>query len=152
MTPLQICLRCDKRQRPCAGPCLCTVSGRDIRDSEGLCPLGYHLGATPPPGFDAQTAANRWPARGAVLWERLHTKAIAETLTADDVQGVIAELPANCVCECRAEAEKWVVANPLEGDLLVWSVRFHNDVNLRLGREEWSVDEAWERWSIAEVT
>lgn len=41
MTPLQICLRCDRRQRPCAGRCICTIGGRDIREhaGEGDCPL-----------------------------------------------------------------------------------------------------------------
>ena len=38
---LATCHRCPNRGRPCVGPCLCTISGRDIVEhaKAGDCPL-----------------------------------------------------------------------------------------------------------------
>jgi hypothetical protein len=47
MNLIGTCHRCPDRQRPCDGPCACTIDGRDIRDhaAERYCPAGrYQLG------------------------------------------------------------------------------------------------------------
>src|SRR4051812_40781657 len=47
MNLIGICHRCPKRQRPCSGPCPCTIDGQDIivHAAEGYCPVGnYQLG------------------------------------------------------------------------------------------------------------
>ena len=46
MVALSVCHRCEFRQRECAGPCACTVSGIDIMYASGSpCPKGFHAGS-----------------------------------------------------------------------------------------------------------
>lgn len=42
-TPIQICATCAYSQKPCMGKCLCTVSGRDMREhyETRSCPKGF---------------------------------------------------------------------------------------------------------------
>jgi hypothetical protein len=44
MSPLQICHRCDERQKDCHGPCACTKDGRDIIEHATThdCPLDLY--------------------------------------------------------------------------------------------------------------
>lgn len=44
---IHICHRCTRRQRPCAGRCVCLVDGQDVLEhaATAYCPLGrYRLG------------------------------------------------------------------------------------------------------------
>jgi hypothetical protein len=41
---IEICARCDKRERGCRGACACTVTGRDIHEQIAIgCPVGKFL-------------------------------------------------------------------------------------------------------------
>lgn len=50
MLPLVVCQKCEKRQRACAGPCVCTLDCIDIirHAADGYCPKRkYGDGARP---------------------------------------------------------------------------------------------------------
>lgn len=59
---VMLCQRCIRRQRRCAGPCKCTVNGKDIIDNARTgCPLGYY-GTAPyliPDDFDPEQERRR---------------------------------------------------------------------------------------------
>lgn len=44
------CHTCPARQRPCYGPCACTLDGRDIQEHarDGFCPRGRFAAPDPP--------------------------------------------------------------------------------------------------------
>jgi hypothetical protein len=68
MTPISTCHRCPLRQRPCAGPCPCTVDGADIiqHAKAGYCPHpagprfgdGVKPAAWPPPSTSLPVASD----------------------------------------------------------------------------------------------
>lgn len=51
MSNIAACHRCEFRQRPCAGACLCTINGETISDNAaaGVCPKGYFDKPQPTP-------------------------------------------------------------------------------------------------------
>lgn len=52
--------------------------------------------------------------------------------------------------ECRPHFIKYVSDNPPENDesMLYWTVKFHNAVNKRLGKKEFTMDEALATYTI----
>jgi len=49
------CARCPESARPCAGPCPCKLSGKDVTTHKRLayCPLGHFGSTVKPDGWDA---------------------------------------------------------------------------------------------------
>jgi hypothetical protein len=169
MTNAALCLKCPYRQRPCAGPCLCSADHRrrDIIElaGAGACPMGY---------FDAP---EQMPARAAAaggepaapmatrddvyraLWAEIHAgpKAMAEACGADgpippdlvaiEVAflgcGVLSRLPCG---PCKGHWARLLEEMPPDlaspDRYFDWTVRAHNAINRRLGKPEMPVSEA----------
>lgn len=89
------------------------------------------------------------PNVGAELWAELHQWALSDHPTLDFILE-FEEKVANRLSRCRCLAE-WLRVKeerPPETvrDLFEWTVWIHNRINRRLGRPEFSVEEARARW------
>lgn len=64
-----VCQACEKRQPVCSGPCLCTVSGKDVFEHyrSGVCPLGKFT----PEAIEAAKASGPKPIPRE-QWPRFH--------------------------------------------------------------------------------
>lgn len=151
------CAACEKSQRPCAGPCACTVSGRDIREHQraGECPLNLF----PPPlpegaelpkpkeGAAAGSPCGSKELWGPRLWMQLHKVALAGNLTPPWLAQFIGAIP--CV-QCRVDFQAWVDAHPAPwgGDVFAWTVEAHDAVSAKLDppKAPMPVEQARERW------
>jgi hypothetical protein len=91
---------------------------------------------------------------GAPLWARLHSAAI-NSPPPHEFKAVIDRVRSALPCgECATHARAWLKDNPPPDDpagLFTWTVQWHNDVNRRLGRPEFSLEEATRRWTITEL-
>jgi hypothetical protein len=145
---IHLCQGCPHRQQRCAGPCPCTIDGRDILDhaAAGDCPKGYFgapgemppRGARPPGPQPAELLAelNR-PLRE--LWAEIHNRPRAMKDAAAELSFLNDLVPARLPCgECRRE---WIAAmNRTPKDFsnpetyFAWTVDRHNEVNVRLGK------------------
>jgi hypothetical protein len=85
---------------------------------------------------------------GSAMWGELHSWARTAPTEAEGAAW-LAEFGRRVACgACREHWRALVVAfPPLWGaGLFAWSVQAHNQVNARLGRREWSLEEAAARW------
>ena len=94
-----------------------------------------------------------WPARGRVLWARLHHWAMSgrHRSTPDWLSAFAREIPCG---DCRQHWNRVVKQNPPDysstAALFAWSVKAHNLVNRRIGKKTVSLDKAIAYWSEQE--
>lgn len=85
---------------------------------------------------------------GRSLWVELHAHT---NPTKKWFTNWLARVPNTSLCgSCQKWAIDWIDIpgnEPNYDNWLPWSVRFHNAVNAKLGREQWTIDEAAARWS-----
>ena len=80
------------------------------------------------------------------LWEELHLKKGAD---AKWLAGWVKRIP-KFGCACRKGFELILREIPPRfDDWFAWTVEVHNAVNRKLGRKEWTLDEAVARWTTA---
>ena len=80
------------------------------------------------------------------LWAELHFKTDA---TAEWFANWLKRVP-SYGCKCRDAFEAIIKVNPPRfDDWFAWTVEVHNAVNRKLGRKEWTLDEAVARWATA---
>ena len=80
------------------------------------------------------------------LWLELHTKKDA---TPGWFSSWLKRVP-SFGCKCRDAFEAIIKVNPPRfDDWFAWTVEVHNAVNRKLGRKEWTLDEAVARWTTA---
>jgi hypothetical protein len=165
LTVAEICGRCSNRMRPCAGPCPCTVDGRDVVEHvvKADCPLGFHRtedgserarGAAGPaltPEQQAEAAA-RLAAAGRLLWAELHTQ---RKPTPDWWAGWLSRV-GKLGCSCRGEAQKIIeqmgpppLDDPVAMFFYGWDL--HNRISRKLGKAEVTREAAVERWGREDV-
>ncbi len=78
------------------------------------------------------------------LWAEMHSKIGA---TAEWFTNWMKRVP-SYGCKCRDAFEAIIKANPPRfNDWFTWTVEVHNAVNRKLGRKEWTVEEAKARWT-----
>lgn len=143
MTPLQICHACPTKQPPpYRGPCACLADPAkpvDIIDraTSGICPLGKfeagYVQAVVQPTVSAK------PFDGSHLWRELHTQQLTPSL----IDNIIARTQCGT---CRADAIRHVKDYPPDfsspARSFAWGWKWHNAVNVKLGKAEMSLDEA----------
>lgn len=153
---LRKCHRCPLRAVGCAGPCACTVDGKDIiahagaDGGSGFCPHpdGPRYGAaTAPPGWDlvqittAVTSqgvtgdAVDWRERARALWLELHRVALAAKDRAAFARYVRQDFTPRVPCRtCKPTWLAILERMPPEdaADPFAWSVDAHNAVNVEL--------------------
>jgi hypothetical protein len=121
-----ICHRCEHRQKGCAGPCACTINGKDIIENanarecpKGKFPADLDCGAQPPPAEPPKPVPyDEWP-----KW----AKAVEKFRSGDDVgvgstirrqlgilgEGFKASLRLMGVeCGCDARHDEWNIVYP----------------------------------------
>ena len=80
------------------------------------------------------------------LWAELHSKT---NPTKEWFANWLKRVP-SFGCKCRDAFEAIIKANPPRfDDWFAWTVEVHNAVNRKLGRKEWTLDEAVARWATA---
>ena len=85
----------------------------------------------------------------ADLWKQLHTHALKNT-GKDETTFLVnfsMKIPRFTTgCKCKEHWAKWVKANPPKygpnGEFFEWSVSAHNEINKRLGKPTYTVEEA----------
>jgi hypothetical protein len=87
--------------------------------------------------------------RGPALWTKLHRASFAQTPLefSETLDWIVARLPCG---DCKEHARAYRDQHPLpdtSAELFAWSVDFHNAVNRRLGKSEWSYDVARQLWT-----
>lgn len=152
------CSKCPHRQRPCGGPCACTISGVEWTEhrDRGYCPLGVFGTTIKPEGWDmlppsgAEVYGPPRPAgvsmeqRGRELWAELHK--------ADPDPAWLERWEKRLPCgDCKKEYRVLKDADPPDfssaGAFFAWGVRIHNIVNERLNKPILSLADAQARWS-----
>lgn len=117
---------CEKHKRylPCA-VCYIEINGQDITLSEK--PQEHH------------------EILSRVLWKELHTK---KNPTPKWFLEWLFKVPNTSSCGgCQQWAIEWLTNNHPEFDnWFPWSVRFHNSVNLKLTKKQWTLEEAIQCW------
>lgn len=103
------------------------------------------------------------PHPGSLIWAEIHrlARAYPYTLDAEEVRarlGRVESLLSLLGCDCRTDAAAWLAVHPpdfgLPSDdaatksrkLGQWSLWWHNHVNRKLGRPEWTWEQSAERW------
>lgn len=86
----------------------------------------------------------------SMLWEILHRRALFKQ-PEDDTQFLkewSLQVPVSeGRCKCNKFWKRWVMINPPDfANYFEWSVKAHNAVNVKLGRPEWTVEQALEKW------
>lgn len=101
-----------------------------------------------PPATEEQKAKAREERDGITraLWRELHTAALAGKLTPQWIGAFGPRIPCG---DCRKHwGELLKEIPPVFGaGSFAWTVIVHNTVNLRLGKSEWTVDEARKLYS-----
>jgi hypothetical protein len=82
----------------------------------------------------------------AELWKELHLRALT-TMTEDKayIVSFARRIPRYTTgCKCKEFWNLWVRQNPptYGDDYFAWTVRAHNEVNKKLGKKEYTVEEA----------
>lgn len=145
MNSAEICQRCIAFKPPF----VCPVDhvSISVHALAADCPLGKHAGISPPAANPAPAPAS--PSPTALLWLELHRRPHFPDLDLSVERAWIgawlARLPS---CGgCRAEAERHIAEEPpdLTGpqNYSRWSCRFHNRINRKLGKREWTEGEVW---------
>jgi hypothetical protein len=143
------CHRCDQLVRP---GYTCAIGGRTISEHAAAhdCPLGKfdasHVPPNPDPYAKHHAAMAVKSFDGSALWRELHTRAA----NAGDLSGEEAWLLSwlrRVPCgECQRHSVAWLKDNPVDFSspeaYFAWSIKFHNAVNRKLGRREWTAEEA----------
>lgn len=116
-----VCHACPHRQRQCAGPCLCSLDGRDILNHarDGQCPEGRFAGSS------AETPASstpraEWPlwASKVAEWAEPPDKGVGDTIQRK--LGVCGEAfkatlkVLGVECGCAARQSEWNAKYPYE--------------------------------------
>lgn len=79
---------------------------------------------------------------GPSVWRILHAAAERLPATAAALTTAIRALDGALPCpDCRKHYHAWLQAHPVDGDLRIWLLDLHNDVNVRTGKEPWTVDD-----------
>lgn len=143
------CMRCPHGQGA-DGPRLCLADSKGIgtieRATAGNCPIGQHVAddGTELPATAARVQAS---VNGAWLWKALHRRALdAAADLSEEVRWL--ELWSNMIpCgDCKATWAAWRITNPANlsspAAYFAWTIGAHNFVNRKLGRREWTVNEA----------
>lgn len=138
------CHRCDHLTRP---GYTCAKTGRAIADHahHGDCPLGKFCGPIP--------VARVSPTATPSLWRELHAYKIPKDEDNPDflnecaVREWLSNWANRVPCgECRVFWRSWLSGNPpplsSQEEFFAWTVAAHNAVNVKLGRREWTVEEA----------
>jgi hypothetical protein len=140
-----ICDRCPKRQRPCAGQCLCTVNGRDIHDnaSDGQCPEDRFSGPPDPPHPSEKID---WTPTFHALWREFHAAPWEAMLLGRELDWLKAFAERVPCGDCRAGFLELLEKHPPDLSsreaYFAWTVALHNAVNRKLGKPEMSVEDA----------
>jgi hypothetical protein len=174
MTPAQrvgVCHHCRHREQNCNGPCICLITGRDIRDMADAdsCPLAWdvtaevpvvHVRVSPSPRPtpavrlsstlrlrpEGSSPKSAKPIDWLPLWTAFHTH-----IPSADTLAWLAAFTAHLPCgECRRGFRAWVKANPPQIDSQAswfeWSWRAHEHINIKLGKPAMSIADAIDRW------
>lgn len=152
---ISACHRCRFRQSVCRGPCPCTVDGADIIDhaTSGQCPHpdGTQFTGTREPQVVTLNASAR-DASTRHLWAELHARPWLPGFDATREREWLAKFEKQIPCgDCQKHWLELTAAHPPDlssaAAYFAWTVGRHNDVNRRLGKPEWSVDEATAHYS-----
>lgn len=82
---------------------------------------------------------------GKFLWPYIHTLALMDSpIVIECIKNVAATIPCGT---CRLEFEKALIDITIEQNIFEWTVVLHNNVNKRLGKPEWSFQQAFEEWA-----
>lgn len=107
---------------------------------------------TPPPRMINGIQVRDTSVWGAALWEVLHGLAEfgGETIPFSDWQELIVALQTGLPCpDCSTHFQRWCRLHPLTESHTArrWLLDLHNDVNRRLRKELWTVDELTKHYS-----
>lgn len=85
---------------------------------------------------------------GRALWKELHEK---QDPTPEWFGTWLARVPNTSSCgSCQKWAIDWIKIPGNEPQFgrcwFTWTVRFHNAVNAKLGKEQWTIDKALKHW------
>jgi hypothetical protein len=88
------------------------------------------------------------------LWAQIHQRGMRGLLTHDFIEHVLSLLPAYG-CQCNQHFLNLLAMHPVPytgtaEEQFAWTVLAHNEVNRRLGKPEFSLEEARARWIVAD--
>jgi hypothetical protein len=89
---------------------------------------------------------------GPRLWAEIHSTAAKSSPA--QFRKYLGTLPSRIPCEdCRYHFRSYIFTNPLLDfeDPMIWSIDFHNAVNLRLGKKVLTYQEAYEKVKVYRV-
>lgn len=148
---LSICHRCQFRQRPCDGPCVCTIDSRkrDIVQIsfDGDCEKDYFKNAPQPVPITSTTFD------GPAVWARIHWRAVDSASRFDPdaewswLKAILFILPCG---ECKQHWNTFCASQPPDLSsaeaYFAWTVAVHNSVNAKLNKPIMEIDDARRRW------
>lgn len=151
----RFCLPCPRREKGNPPRCGASRTGGYCGDlaRENRCPddrfgqRGY--GETPLPAQAVRVRTAWDDDKGPQLWARLHLWALTRpSETTGWIEDFLREIPCG---SCAEHARAFVASDPPPAgkDAFVWSVRLHNAVNARLGKETIDEGEARRLWDIS---
>ena len=155
--PNAICGFCEKRFRISSNQVVCSIDGVNIVEHGkiGECPLNkftepaskWAADNLPPPKPTPEQMAYQKEVeeakkqRGRDAWKKIHDLCATDAMTMPALDRIISGLGCG---GCSEEGKKWIAANPLPAAMQkLWGWKFHNAINLLLGKKEFTYIEAF---------